>query len=53
MDEGIVEGCEDSCDAEDEFALSDLRTKGDILLRWSGDLFLGRHLDDLRGLSFV
>lgn len=53
MDEGIVEGCEDSSDAEDEFALSDLRTKRDVLLSWAGGLFLGRHFDDLRWLSFV
>ena len=48
MDEGIVEGCEDSCDAEDEFAFSDLRTKGDILLGSALNTFLGRHIGVMR-----
>jgi len=53
MDEGIVEGCEYSCDAEDKFAFSDLGTKGDILLGWTGGSFLGRHFHSSRWLSFV
>jgi len=44
MDEGVVEGREDSCDAEHKLAFSDLRTEGDILLSWTGGTFLGRHL---------
>lgn len=45
MDEGIVEGCEDSCDAEDKFALSNLGTEGDVLLCRAGGGFLGRHAE--------
>lgn len=47
MDEGIVEGCEDSCYAEDEFTFSDLRTQGDVLLGGAGSSFLGRHIVEL------
>lgn len=43
MYEGVVEGREDSCDAENKLAFSDLRTEGDILLGWTGGTFLGRH----------
>ena len=44
MNEGIVEGCEDSSNAKDELTLSDLRAQGDILLLWADGTFLGRHL---------
>jgi len=53
MDEGIVEGCEDSCDTEDKFTFADLGTEGDILLGWTGGSFLGRHFRSSRWLSFV
>ena len=44
MDEGIVEGGEDTSDAEDEFTLADVGAKGDVLLGSTGG-FLGRHVD--------
>lgn len=67
VDEGVVEGGEDACDAEDKLAccgvwsirwctsrikrqagmvqtFSDLRSKGDVLLRAALDLLLGCHL---------
>jgi len=42
VDEGIVEGGENSGDTEDELTLSDLGAEGDVLLRCTGS-FLGRH----------
>lgn len=45
VDEGIVEGGEDTGNAEDELALADLGTQGDVLLGGTDGLGLGRHRD--------
>lgn len=60
MDEGVVEGCEDSGNAKHKlacdvlvhtamsdlgsFTFSDLRAERDVFLSWTSD-FLGWHLD--------
>ena len=43
VDEGIVEGGEDTSDAENEFTLADVGAEGDVLLGSTGG-FLRRHV---------
>lgn len=39
VDEGVVEAGEDTCDAEDELALTNLGTERDVLLWSLSDLY--------------